>query len=309
MVTVAVRCLLVLLSSLEAAGRTTELAFAFRKNGGSSTLTTTITHFPTSSSPSTTTVTGRRRRTAALPQLYGMIPFDVDAVAQHTSTFWLAAVEVFDGSDIVDPVVVSNVFWSSLQARIASFVMGQIFAVVAFSILLAVLASGSGKITAFLSDTIFAADKSSNRIDIKIPPEMQQQGAVALQPDWLKLLACILVDTVGASSELVPILGEATDVIWAPIAGLILRQLYGGNNNLLWGLEFAEEILPFTDILPLCTLCWVIDTFFADSKIAQLLQLGLYGSTSSSNNNNQSHDLDAIDVDHSSDDKNIRSRR
>ena len=290
---VAFRFLLLLLSSLETAGRTTGLAFALRYNHGGSSTRITYQQPPTS---------GRRRRRTIAPyqQLHGMMPFDTtDAVAQHTSTFWLSAIEVFDGSEIVDPVVVSNVFWTSLQTRIVSLVIGQILAAVAFSILLAVVASQSGKITTFLSDKIFS-DRPSN--GIKMPPEMQQRGAI-VQPDWLKLLACILVDTVGASSELVPILGEATDVIWAPIAGLILRQLYGGNNNLLWGLEFAEEILPFTDILPLCTLCWIIDTFFPDSKIAQLLQLGLYGSTSTNN----IRDPDAIDVDHISDDD-IRRR-
>lgn len=57
---------------------------------------------------------------------------------------------------------------------------------------------------------------------------------------------------IGSSSELVPILGEVSDVVWAPIAGLALRTLYG--SNVLFALEFTEEILPFTDILPLATL-------------------------------------------------------
>jgi hypothetical protein len=50
----------------------------------------------------------------------------------------------------------------------------------------------------------------------------------------------------------VPILGELTDVVYAPIAATVLRNLYG--SNILFGLEFVEEILPFTDILPLATI-------------------------------------------------------
>lgn len=70
--------------------------------------------------------------------------------------------------------------------------------------------------------------------------------------DLSKLLLCIAIDVIGSASELVPVLGELTDVVWAPIAGLALRSLYG--SNVLFALEFAEEILPFTDILPLATL-------------------------------------------------------
>ena len=72
-------------------------------------------------------------------------------------------------------------------------------------------------------------------------------------PDFGKLLACLAIDVVGSSSEIIPILGELTDVVYAPIAATLLRSLYGGS-NVIFALEFAEEILPFTDILPLATL-------------------------------------------------------
>lgn len=70
--------------------------------------------------------------------------------------------------------------------------------------------------------------------------------------DFGKLLLCIVIDVIGSASELMPILGEVTDVVWAPIAGLALRSIFG--SNIVFVLEFAEEILPFTDILPLATL-------------------------------------------------------
>lgn len=70
--------------------------------------------------------------------------------------------------------------------------------------------------------------------------------------DLGKLILCIAIDVIGSASELVPVLGEVTDVVWAPIAGLALRSLFG--SNIVFALEFTEEILPFTDILPLATL-------------------------------------------------------
>ena len=71
-------------------------------------------------------------------------------------------------------------------------------------------------------------------------------------PDFSKLLICIVIDILGTSSELIPFVGELTDLVWAPIAALLLRSLYG--SNVVFALEFAEEILPFTDILPLASI-------------------------------------------------------
>ena len=87
---------------------------------------------------------------------------------------------------------------------------------------------------------------------------------------------------------MLPIVGEATDVIWAPIAALLMRNLFYGSNVVLV-LEFAEEILPFTDILPLATLCWVLDTFFGESATARALGIG-------SNRRIDLKDNSAIDV-------------
>ncbi len=106
--------------------------------------------------------------------------------------------------------------------------------------------------------------------------------------DLAKLALCILIDIVGSSSELIPIIGEATDVIWAPIAAVLMRNLFYGSNIVLV-LEFVEEVLPFTDILPLATLCWVLDTFFGESDAARALGLG-------SNRRVDLQDNSAIDV-------------
>jgi hypothetical protein len=197
------------------------------------------------------------------------------------NSFW-TAVEVFDGSDIVDSVVVSNVFWTSLQTKFVSFMIGQFLAAAAFSILLSVVSFQFTKVTDFVSEKIFPSSTESQEPKRFEVPRNLRDGdddnkSQVVRPDFVKLLVCLAIDVIGTSSEVVPILGEVSDVVWAPIAGLILRSLYG--SNILFALEFTEEILPFTDILPLATLCWVIDTFFRDSDLAKLLRLGQYGST------------------------------
>ena len=87
---------------------------------------------------------------------------------------------------------------------------------------------------------------------------MTLQSYLEITPDIGKLILCIVIDVIGTSSELIPIAGELTDVAWAPIAAIALRSIYG--SNIIFALEFVEEILPFTDILPLATL-WYVNRF------------------------------------------------
>jgi hypothetical protein len=161
----------------------------------------------------------------------------------------LTSVEVFDGSSIVDPVVVSNVFWVNLKAKILAVIIGQLLASVAFAIVSTLVASQIGQVGEFVSQKLFPAD-SKEKTFIKATDLPQANKG---SPDYSKLFICLAIDVIGSSSEVVPILGELTDVIYAPIAATLLRSLYGGS-NVIFALEFTEEILPFTDILPLATI-------------------------------------------------------
>ncbi|CAE7570264.1 unnamed protein product [Symbiodinium sp. CCMP2456] len=73
---------------------------------------------------------------------------------------------------------------------------------------------------------------------------------------WLLLAACLLIDFIGMASYLVLLLGEVTDIMWAPFAGFLLQYLFG--SWLVSSLGALEEFLPFTDILPTATLAWAI---------------------------------------------------
>ena len=185
-----------------------------------------------------------------------------------SSSSILTAVDVFDGSSIVDPVVVSDVFWTSLKAKIIAVIIGQALAGIAFAIFSSFLASQISQMGDFVSKQIFKSsspspsptsnDRNQQREFIKASQQQQQQqqGVTTVNADFGKLLLCLAVDIIGSSSELIPVLGEFTDVIYAPIAATILRSIYGGS-NVIFALEFAEEILPFTDILPLATIWYV----------------------------------------------------
>lgn len=88
---------------------------------------------------------------------------------------------------------------------------------------------------------------------------------------WLKLLVCIAIDLVGDSSFILPGVGEIEDAVWAPLSTYLMFQLF--ESNVIAGIEFTKEILPFTDILPLATLVWTLENVIIDTPLNKLLKI------------------------------------
>jgi hypothetical protein len=122
---------------------------------------------------------------------------------------------------------------------------------------------------------------------------------------WIKLLLSLFVDCVGSCSYLLPVVGESFDGPWAPFQSMLLMAMYkDADQPHLKYVSFAEELLPFTDVLPTATIGW------ATENMPHLVQewKDLYSSkgttaaggrsdvinkennSSSSNNNNNSGD-------------------
>ena len=71
------------------------------------------------------------------------------------------------------------------------------------------------------------------------------------------LALCILFDVIGCMSFSIPLIGEFSDVIWAPLSGFLFYRMFGGKMGLFGGVfSFLEEIMPFTDIIPTFTISW-----------------------------------------------------
>ncbi len=72
-----------------------------------------------------------------------------------------------------------------------------------------------------------------------------------------ELSICIGLDAIGCASYLLPFLGEFTDVVWAPVSGIIFYNLFGKKLGLFGGVfSFIEELLPGFDIIPTFTIAW-----------------------------------------------------
>jgi hypothetical protein len=68
----------------------------------------------------------------------------------------------------------------------------------------------------------------------------------------------LLFDAIGMLSFTVPIIGEFSDVIWAPVAAYLMTRMYKGTIGKVGGvITFIEEIVPFADVVPSFTLTWI----------------------------------------------------
>lgn len=82
-----------------------------------------------------------------------------------------------------------------------------------------------------------------------------------------KLLLGLLFDGIGMISFSIPLLGEFSDVIWAPVAAFLMTRMYKGRVGRAASiLTFVEEIIPFTDIIPSFTITWIYTYYFQKEK-------------------------------------------
>lgn len=220
----------------------------------------------------------------------------VESSSDIASTLLTSTIETFDGS-LVDPVVVSGAFWVGLQSKIISLIIGQFLAAGTFAVVSSFISANAMKMVENVMTTklSFLNEKKKDVQDMKSQRQQKSRekpntvNPPTVAPDFGKLIFCLILDTLGTSSEFIPIVGELTDVVYAPFAAIALRSLFQGS-NIVFALEFIEEILPFTDILPLATICWVVETYYASSDLARLLQIGDFGLQIPSVNDVQSKD-------------------
>mmetsp|Transcript_2994 Transcript_2994/g.4636 ORF Transcript_2994/g.4636 Transcript_2994/m.4636 type:complete len:270 (+) Transcript_2994:62-871(+) len=167
-------------------------------------------------------------------------------------------------ADLTDPPAVEfasntfdsavNSFFGSMSSRLLGTLIGNLVAGVTFK---------------FLLDNVF--NRKNDGPSPTQTPEVKEepQTPPISQQAWLKLALCIFIDLISDSSFLLPGIGEAEDVAWAPISAFIMRNIF--NSDRVGVAEFAKEILPFTDIIPLATALWVLENVLVDSPINDVL--------------------------------------
>lgn len=72
----------------------------------------------------------------------------------------------------------------------------------------------------------------------------------------------MFLDLAGMASYALPGLGEFADIVWAPLSALLFYKMFGGQFGITGAvLNFIEESLPATDIIPSFTIAWMIRYF------------------------------------------------
>jgi hypothetical protein len=91
----------------------------------------------------------------------------------------------------------------------------------------------------------------------------------------VSLYLCILLDLIGLTSYVLPVIGEAIDIVWAPMSGIIFYFLFGMKKfGLLGGVfSFLEELAPGLDFIPTFTIAWFIRKTEEDKKTSNIQTL------------------------------------
>ena len=72
-------------------------------------------------------------------------------------------------------------------------------------------------------------------------------------------LLCIVLDLFGCISYLLPLLGEAEDIVWAPLSAIIFYFMFGKKFGAFGGVfSFLEEISPGLEFIPTFSIAWFI---------------------------------------------------
>jgi len=74
----------------------------------------------------------------------------------------------------------------------------------------------------------------------------------------INLIFGLIFDGIGMLSFTIPLIGEFSDVVWAPLSGFLMMWMYKGFLGKIGGtISFFEEILPFSDFIPTFTMVWI----------------------------------------------------
>ncbi|WP_299534320.1 hypothetical protein [Ulvibacterium sp.] len=77
------------------------------------------------------------------------------------------------------------------------------------------------------------------------------------------LLLGLLFDGIGMLSFAVPLVGDFSDIIWAPVSAWLMTRMYKGKIGQAAAVfNFIEEIIPGMDVIPSFTIMWVYTYVF-----------------------------------------------
>jgi len=98
------------------------------------------------------------------------------------------------------------------------------------------------------------------------PSPLRVAKTFAPKGKWERFVTSVILDCIGCSSYLLPVLGEVTDLAWAPLFAVCVHAMYSESSPYAHYVGLVEELLPFTDIIPTATLAWLRENGAALAK-------------------------------------------
>jgi len=84
----------------------------------------------------------------------------------------------------------------------------------------------------------------------------------------------LLFDAIGMLSFALPLIGDFSDVIWAPLAGWLMTRMYKGKIGQAAGIvTFVEELIPGLDVIPTFTIMWVYTYLLSGKKGKKIIDV------------------------------------
>ena len=88
------------------------------------------------------------------------------------------------------------------------------------------------------------------------------------------LLLGLLFDGIGMLSFAIPLVGDFSDIIWAPVAGWLMTRMYKGKIGRAAGIiTFVEEVIPGLDVIPTFTIMWFYTYVFNRSGKNKIIEI------------------------------------
>lgn len=84
----------------------------------------------------------------------------------------------------------------------------------------------------------------------------------------------LLFDGIGMLSFALPLIGNFSDVLWAPLAGWLMTRMYKGRIGQAAGVvAFIEEIIPGLDVVPTFTIMWIYTYLIKKSSPKETIEV------------------------------------
>ena len=160
----------------------------------------------------------------------------------------------------------TDTFFATFQSKVLGFLIGNLLASLAFGALVQAITNPSLKGT-----PPAVKDAAQNLMQSRQQSQILSRLTQIQPTSILSLLAALALDGIGDTSFFLPGVGEAEDVVWAPASAFLLKLLTG--SNLIASVDLVKEALPFTDILPVATIAWVLQNLYPETRLAKLAGL------------------------------------